>query len=817
VTAETTEVARASPTDIIASRRWDRALFTTYSLSLTFFESVVFRALRESGCHDVSVVVDADGYASSLMERRASRVGHEYQLVAVGLPDGVFHPKCTYLHGPEGDLLLVGSGNVTFGGWGRNIEVLEVLDSAQSPSAFAAFAEFLDAVRQRTDILMGTHEWTTVYAELARVAARGAPSEGNPGLVHSVVSPIADQLVAFASAHGGARTLTVLSPFHDRDARTVRELAARLGDVAVVIGLPPNENAGTTFPFASAKLPRPARAVRPVTDDANRPLHAKWIEIECGERNLTVTGSVNATHNALGSCNNVEVGVIREGTERVHWVDAPVPTQTAEQPRRRAGLGQRFIIQASISGGASLGGRLLGLSDPAGSWSGMLTRPDGTAIAIALDVTADGRFHARVPLEIIHASGLQIEVTSGNRRAAGWVQNDDLLRMGRQARVPIGPLVRRLHGEATEDDDVALLDFFAMSSEQHAPIFRVSRREAATSGSEIRQPKNDTPDTFVPVAELLAGSDTQLEPRGGAGADRAEDAVARVLAAVRHALLAPPGSDEEGERASNPELGDVPVDDDDEHGHGRNAASPAPRSSSRVESALDRFDAAMKIAVDTASDASALRGLLVVWLEVSLHMHIYRHARLDAALLFMSGWLRRVTSIAHASDPPDALDEHVVTCAVLAVEAAADRTGEHLAEAHAILERWFEGTVSGERARPLLIVERAMGFARELVGTRAEAMPSTLGAILAAPTRRQALVDAITSGNARSAVFEGPAGRDLLRAVRAGGRNIREQAGDGKACPHCWVTLTEMARASLANSRFANCGSCGRFVVRTRP
>ncbi len=66
--------------------------------------------------------------------------------------------------------------------------------------------------------------------------------------------------------------------------------------------------------------------------------------------------------------------------------------------------------------------------------------------------------------------------------------------------------------------------------------------------------------------------------------DGAEDAVARVLAAVRHALLAPPGSDDEGERASNPELGDV-LDDDDENDddrddHGRKAASPAPRSSS---------------------------------------------------------------------------------------------------------------------------------------------------------------------------------------------------------------------------------------------
>ncbi len=50
------------------------------------------------------------------------RVGQEYRLIPVALPDGVFHAKCLYLAGDEGDLLLVGSGNVTFGGHGRNTE-----------------------------------------------------------------------------------------------------------------------------------------------------------------------------------------------------------------------------------------------------------------------------------------------------------------------------------------------------------------------------------------------------------------------------------------------------------------------------------------------------------------------------------------------------------------------------------------------------------------------------------------------------------------------------------------------------------------------
>ena len=111
-----------SLSDVLAGQRWEKALFTTYSLSLTFFESIVLRALREVECREIWVVADAEGYRSSLMERGSHGVGYEYHLVPVGLRNGVFHPKCCYLAGPDGDLLVVGSGNLTFGGFGRNLE-----------------------------------------------------------------------------------------------------------------------------------------------------------------------------------------------------------------------------------------------------------------------------------------------------------------------------------------------------------------------------------------------------------------------------------------------------------------------------------------------------------------------------------------------------------------------------------------------------------------------------------------------------------------------------------------------------------------------
>lgn len=116
----------ASPHDLVTSRSWEHALFTTYALSLSFFEAHLLRTgFKKNGCGDIWVVVDADGYSDSLAEKQATSVGQDYHLVPVALPRGVFHPKCTYLSGPDGDVLIVGSGNLTFGGYGRNVEVGE--------------------------------------------------------------------------------------------------------------------------------------------------------------------------------------------------------------------------------------------------------------------------------------------------------------------------------------------------------------------------------------------------------------------------------------------------------------------------------------------------------------------------------------------------------------------------------------------------------------------------------------------------------------------------------------------------------------------
>jgi len=44
--------------ELLSSRRIERALFTTFALSLTFFETYVIPRLRKAGCEEVIVLAD---------------------------------------------------------------------------------------------------------------------------------------------------------------------------------------------------------------------------------------------------------------------------------------------------------------------------------------------------------------------------------------------------------------------------------------------------------------------------------------------------------------------------------------------------------------------------------------------------------------------------------------------------------------------------------------------------------------------------------------------------------------------------------------
>jgi hypothetical protein len=135
-----------SPRDLLMANKWSSLYFSTYSLSLSFLEAVALPAVARS-FRNFTVMADLEGYRSSLADAGAIGVGRSYDLVPMKVMGGVFHPKITVLTDEEGTIrAAVGSGNLTFGGWGYNTEVLDVLVPGADSNCFGDLADFLQAI-----------------------------------------------------------------------------------------------------------------------------------------------------------------------------------------------------------------------------------------------------------------------------------------------------------------------------------------------------------------------------------------------------------------------------------------------------------------------------------------------------------------------------------------------------------------------------------------------------------------------------------------------------------------------------------------------
>lgn len=315
-----------SPLDLVRAGRWERATFTTFSLSLSFFEGIVLDALVRAGTREALVLADVEGVATALSERGVRRAGRDYEVEPVAVSGGVFHPKIAVLEGEEGPHILVGSGNLTFGGWGTNLEVVEHLHPSFAPSAVLDVASFFEEVASHPRIVHDAAAKLGTLVDRLRLAARPAASRADIRVIHGLSRPIANQIAEFAEDLGGALRLVVVSPYFDVDGSGIHRLLRTLGLQEALVHVHhalAGPGAGTNgWPWNIAGGVSPI-AAHPFQEKATRRLHAKAFEVNCAKGRVIVSGSVNATDAALGPGRNVEacvLRVLREGKHRLGLV-----------------------------------------------------------------------------------------------------------------------------------------------------------------------------------------------------------------------------------------------------------------------------------------------------------------------------------------------------------------------------------------------------------------------------------------------------------------------------------------------------------------
>jgi len=529
VTGGKTVLADVHPLDAVRAGRWTRALFGTYALSLGFFEAVPLRALRRGGASDIRILADVSGVAASLGEAGAREVGRTYAVDAVATPGGCFHSKFVLLDGDQGPRLLVGSGNLTFGGWGRNLELCEMLGPASHPAALTDMADFLEALATTPRLDFPGSEIAASWSSTLRAAV---PSTGadNIRVVHSVDRPIADQLIEMAKAAGGAMGLLVASPYYG-SAGAVRALADRLGIERVSVHVSTQlALAGRHYDFDADPRADPVVIEELYEEPRQRPMHAKLIEIVCRDGVLSVSGSVNASGPALTRATNVELAVVRRreipATTRAH-VGAlpPVPIVDSD-----AGKKAEEVLLATLVG-RQLSGTIMA-PGAEGLWTARLDATGDFRDLGEIEVGADRRFSLEIRNGEEIGFGTRRAVLAllrPGRRVAGFVTFPDLLELNRRWGPSAGSIIRVVGGSEEDEDFAGALDYFVRHPDDTAFPWSASFSREKGGGDAMDE-------------SAVALSDLDIRPRVGAqiglasGVSWGISAIDRLIAAVRRSM-----------------------------------------------------------------------------------------------------------------------------------------------------------------------------------------------------------------------------------------------------------------------------------------
>lgn len=119
----------------------------THNIDFVFVQNMVLPALRKCGHPTLTIFADAAcaeaTYAAQHMV--LDSIGRRYRVVPIAMKPGFrFHPKAILLSGQEKGVLLVGSGNLTFGGWRENAEIWCRFDTDSELDGTGPFSAFRD-------------------------------------------------------------------------------------------------------------------------------------------------------------------------------------------------------------------------------------------------------------------------------------------------------------------------------------------------------------------------------------------------------------------------------------------------------------------------------------------------------------------------------------------------------------------------------------------------------------------------------------------------------------------------------------------------
>ncbi|MDE0367600.1 MAG: hypothetical protein OXP09_18735 [Gammaproteobacteria bacterium] len=320
---------RSDVLDVISSARdVTNAVVLTHNIDFVFVQTVVLSAFRRCGYPTITIFADSGCAAESFLHQKGvlTDLGVRFRVVPVAMGTGFrFHPKAVLLTGTERGTLLVGSGNLTFGGWRENGEVWTHFESdTDGPGPFRAFRDYLADVIKRVALPEAvereveeafdprTKAWMSAHAGTDSGALVGRVGSG---------PPLLEQMVT-AGGEQPVEELLVCAPYFDHDGVALQELVASVGASRATVLC----QAGRTALHKRAWEPNAANATRKGIDfrragsaeqERSAFVHAKFYGLRRADNVVVLAGSANCSKAALtvgGNVGNAELMVARSLT-----------------------------------------------------------------------------------------------------------------------------------------------------------------------------------------------------------------------------------------------------------------------------------------------------------------------------------------------------------------------------------------------------------------------------------------------------------------------------------------------------------------------
>ncbi|MEO2014102.1 MAG: phospholipase D family protein [Fuerstiella sp.] len=221
------------------------ALFLSYSFDPAFFEDHVLRAVlrltsdpveQAQRYHQEARRALQETPVVAIVDAAERRPGRRLPFDLLEVSSAVFHPKAVLLLYRKHARLMIGSGNLTFSGYGGNTELFQCMDLNYDVAADATVLRAVDEhlVRVRNLVRRPGTQLQLFRDELQR-RLQASPFEtatASVSIVDSTLGPIIEQLVALLPDDAVIHSLGLLAPFYERDDGTDLDPTSVFGSLA---------------------------------------------------------------------------------------------------------------------------------------------------------------------------------------------------------------------------------------------------------------------------------------------------------------------------------------------------------------------------------------------------------------------------------------------------------------------------------------------------------------------------------------------------------------------------------------------------------